>query len=220
MKHGIKTLGAVALAVMALAALTGGSAAGTTGGHFVSSVSHTQVKLTTVKGGQHSFTWVNSNGSVACGSVTHEGTIAATTVASIDLTPAWREGCVTGDGTPMVFTENGCTLRLTIASGTTATTEQTVDLVCPAGKVLELDQGGTCLVTMVPQIAGTAATYTTTEVNGGKHAITVDLNATFETQFHAGICVFLGTKQFTTLKGSGVLSGYDTTLQPVALTAT
>jgi hypothetical protein len=119
----------------------------------------------------------------------------------------------------MVFTVNGCTLRLTIASGTTATTEQTMDLVCPAGKVLELDQGGTCLVTMVPQTVGSAATYTTTETNG-KHAITVDMNATFETQFHGGVSVFLGTKQFTTLKGSAALSGFDTAGEPVALTAT
>jgi hypothetical protein len=118
----------------------------------------------------------------------------------------------------MVFTPNECTLRLTVAKNTTASTEQTVDVACPVGKVFEVDQSS-CLVTLVPQTAANAATYTTTEVNG-KHAITVNLHATFETQFHGGICVFLGTKQFTTLKGSALLSGFNEVGNPVALTAT
>lgn len=120
----------------------------------------------------HSITWWNSNGPVTCGRILHEGTAVGTTVASIEFAPVWEEGC------------------LTVAAGTTASTEQTMHVVCPAGKVLELNQGGTCLVTMPPQIAGNAATYTTTETNG-KHAITVDMHATLETQFHGGVCVFL-----------------------------
>lgn len=216
MKHRIRALGIGALIAIGVAAFSA-SATATSGGHFVSGSEHTSVQL--VASGAHSFAWINSNGAVSCGSHTHEGTVFGTTVASIELTPIWKESCTTGDGTPMVFTHNGCTFKFTVASGTTSSTEQTLHLGCPVGKVFELDQGGTCLVTMPSQTAGSAATYTTTEANG-KHAITVSLSATLETQFHAGLCVFLGTKQFTTLKGSGVLRGFDTSGQPVSLTAT
>lgn len=217
MKLKLKALCLGALAATAVAALTGGSATATGGGHFVSGVAHTQVELVSNKT-EHNFTWWNSNGTVTCGKSVHTGTIASSTAESIVFNPGWGEGCTTADGTAMSFTTNGCTFRLKVATGTVAGTEQTMHLECPAGKVFEVDQSS-CLVTMVPQAVGNAATYGTMETNG-KHAITVSLNATLETQFHGGICVFLGTKQSTTLTGSAVLSGVDTALNPVSLTAT
>lgn len=216
MKHRIKALGAGALAVMAVVAFSG-SATATGGGHFVSGVAHTQVELVSNKTG-HSFTWWNSNGTVTCGKSVHTGTIPTSTAESIVFNPGW-EGCATADGIAMSFTTNGCTFRLKVAAGTTASTEQTMHLECPTGKVIEVHQSS-CLVTMVPQAVEKAATYATMETNG-KHAVTVSLNATLETQFHGGICVFLGTKQSTTLTGSAVLSGFSPINgEPVSLTAT
>ena len=218
MKLKFKRLGLGMLAVMAIGALGGSSATATGGGHFVSGVTHTQVELVSNKTG-HSFTWWNSNGTVTCGKSVHTGTIASSTVESIVFNPGWGEGCTTADGTAMSFTTNGCTFRLKVAFGTTASTEQTMHFECPAGKVFEVDQTN-CLVTIVPQTIGNAATYGTMETNG-KHAITVSLNATLETQFHGGLCVFLGTKQSTTLTGSAVLSGFSPINgEPVSLTAT
>lgn len=217
MKDKFKVLALGVLAAMALAA-TGGSATATVGGHFVSGSEHTI--LQSVSDTQHSYTFNTHSGLITCtpGTFKHEGTFTGTTVESINLFPSYGAGggCSTEGGTPInSYTYNGCSYRLTAASGTS---EQTMHFECPPGKVFEFHQPN-CLATMVPQTVENAATSTTTEVNG-KHAITADLHATFETQYHGGLCVFLGTKQFATMQGTAVIRGVDTVGNPVSITAT
>lgn len=217
MNTKFKALSLGALAVLAIVALGSGSATATTGGHFASG-EHALVK--TVDNAQHSYAFNAHSGEVQCSTFNHQGTIAGTTATSIDLVPNYV-GCGTegGSGTAIsAYTYNGCVYRLTVAAKTTSSTEQTIDFVCPTGKVLEFHQPN-CLATMPPQTVVNAATYTPIEVNG-KHALTLDLHATFETQYHGGLCVFLGTKQFATLQGSTTLVATNAFGQPVSLTAT
>lgn len=218
MKDKFKVLALGVLAAMALVATTGGSATAVVGGHFVSESEHTI--LQSVSDTQHSYTFKAHSGLISCtpGTFKHEGTFTGKTVESITLFPSYGEGggCSTEGGTPIsLYTYNGCSYKLTAASGTN---EQTMHFDCPAGKVLEFHQPN-CLATMPPQTVEKAATSTTTEVNG-KHALTVDLHATFETQYHGGLCVFLGTKQSATLQGTAVIKGRDTVGNSVSITAT
>lgn len=216
MKLKLKALCLGALAATAIAASGGGGAAATTGGHFVSGAEHTTVEA--LGSAPHSYTFKTHSGLITCETFRHEGTFSGPTAESIDLAPIYA-GCVTQGGTVITgYTYNGCVYRLTVAAGTTSTTEQTMHFVCPVGQVLEFHQPN-CLATMPPQTVTNAATYTKVESNG-KHAVTLDLHATFETQYHGGICVFLGTKQSATMQGSALLVGFNTPGERVSLTAT
>jgi hypothetical protein len=223
MNFKVKCLGV--FVAMAISAFTGASAIATGGGHFVSGSEHTLLK--SVSNAQHPLAYVAHSGEVICepGTFVHEATITGSTLTSIDLVPSYgetKEGggkCGTQGGTPITaYTYNGCVYRLTVAAGTTNSTEQTMHFVCPPGKVLEFHQPN-CLATMPSQTVANAATYTTIE-ESGKHAITMDLHATFETQYHGGLCVFLGTKQSAVLQGSTILKASNTEGAQVSLTAT
>jgi hypothetical protein len=223
MKHKIKALGAGLVAAAAVVALGGGSATATSGGHFVSGSEHTVLK--SVSAGQHAHTFNTHSGPITCepGTFKHEGTFSGTTVTSIDLVPSYGApgggGCGTEGGTPITsYTYNGCVYRLTVAAKTTSSTEQTLHFVCPVGKVLEFHQPN-CLATMPSQTATGTVTYANVLQNG-KHSLTLSLNATFETQYHGGLCVFLGTKQSATLSGSALVNAFNSKGEQVSVTAT
>ncbi|HEX9966388.1 MAG TPA: hypothetical protein VGB06_00430 [Solirubrobacterales bacterium] len=216
MKLELKALCVGALAATAIAVSGGGGAAATAGGHFVSSAEHTTLEA--LGNAPHSYAFKSHSGTITCESFRHEGTFSGTTAESIDLAPIYT-GCVTQGGTTITgYTYNGCVYRLTVAAGTTSTTEQTMHFVCPVGKVLEFHQPN-CLATMPQQTVANAATYAKVESNG-KHALTLYLHATFETQYHGGTCVFLGTKQSATMQGTALLVGLNTFGERVSLTAT
>ncbi|HYP56370.1 MAG TPA: hypothetical protein VEQ41_08750 [Solirubrobacterales bacterium] len=205
------------IAMLAITALTGANATATSGGHFASDSEHTILK--SVNSAQHDHAFIAHSGEIDCnlGTLKHEGTFSSKIVASIDLAPSYGE-CTTQGGTPITsYTFNGCVYRLTVGSPVT-TAEQTIHFVCPTGKALEFHQPN-CLATMVAQTATGTVTYKTSLQNG-KDALTLELNATFETQYHGGLCVFLGTKQSATLTGSLLLTASNTVGEPVSVIAT
>lgn len=214
----LKALGLALLAATAVSAVAVVNASATTGGHFVSEKAHTVI--TGLEGGSHTleYSFHGMENGVICDEAFYDGTITAETVTDITLSPFYAKCHTTGNPNNVPITPNGCTYTLTFAAGNPATTENTVDLVCPAGKAIEIHHPN-CTVTIPPANNLQSVTYTTTLENG-RHTITLDANLKFNIQFHGGLCVFLGTNQTGTLTGSLTLKGYDGSGNLLSITTT
>jgi hypothetical protein len=212
------TLGTMACTAVACLAVMNASA--TTGGHFVSEVEHTIVNQTTGIG-PHALRFVQHTGgfegSIVCDEMTATGTATTATVTS-ELGSAVAHKCHT-QGSEILFQTdmNGCQTRITVAAGDPAKTEQTNDIVCPAGKAIEITHPN-CTITIPPQsLAG--ITYTRI-LDNGKHAITADVNSQLNIQYHAGFCVFVGTSHTGTFQGSTIVRAFNTAGSQISFTAT
>ena len=201
----IIAMGTVLLGLLATGALTAVSASGTSGGHFVTATSHAEIvgapsevdQLYTVIHGMET--------PFVCDSTSFKGTTTSTTSTEIELTASYS-GCHTSESaTSVTFDMNGCAYRLT---GVTGGSEGTVDLICPAGKAIELTHPN-CTIRIPPQTSVERDLYTTTTVSG-KHAVTVDRNRRDTAYLEAGICVFLGTTKVATTLGAYVITARTT----------
>ncbi|HEX8688967.1 MAG TPA: hypothetical protein VF729_01860 [Solirubrobacterales bacterium] len=207
---------------------TGALAVGATakeGGHFVSPGSNsTMIKWSEVGGTNHQleFTLHGLEGGVVCDEVFYEEILQLVeTTTETTIMPTYKKCHTTGQGAgTTTINANGCTFLMKVAAGTTATTEQTIKLTCPAGSSLEIAHPN-CTITIPQQIAENAATYTTMFISPGILGITMDMNAGLAAQYHAGICVFTGTGHTATLSGSLTVQGTNWVKQtPVSITAT
>lgn len=219
MSYKLKALCLGILATMAAGAYTAVSATATTGGHFVSEVAHT-----TIVGSENSthkleFVIHGLEGGIVCDEASYSGTSTTETVTQIDLTPTYSK-CHTTGAEPGTITikPNGCIYRLTVAPGSPATTEQTDDLVCPAGVSLEIIHPS-CTMRFPAQNNLEGSTYTTTTENG-KHAITIDVKKKYTVFFEGGICTLLGTHHTGTTNGSVTVKGLSTAGEAVGVTTT
>jgi hypothetical protein len=230
MNRKLKILGMGLLAMMATSAFAVMNAGATEPGHFTSSTAHTTI--TGIESGEHRLhlTGDFGDGEVGCDKVTATGTTAAETVTSLTITPTYEECYTTPDpsnpNTKHFFpvTTDGCTYTFTITKGATF---NEVHLVCPPGGAITIHHPN-CTITVPPQSVPNAVDYTTVtedvnpdpEIHDTKHAITLDVDAEFNSQYHGGICIFLGTSHKGNLDGSITVKGTDTFGNPVDITAT
>jgi hypothetical protein len=221
MNGHLKTLGLGAVALIAVGAVHTMPAPATTGGHFVVDVPHASLEIIlNLPGHQMNFVTEGSQ-PMKCTVASHRGTTNETTTTQLDIVPSY-EDCYTENGTsnPPEFkaTLNGCLYRFTVAPITTDESEQTIDFVCPAGAAAVFHDPN-CTITMGSQSSVNAATYKR-RIEGDKHFLTLTMHAKFDTEFHGGICVFLGTKHVTELLGAATLRARNTDGALINLTAT
>lgn len=217
----LKALGVSLFAWMALSAFAvmNASAESQATGHFTSSVHHTIVDFS--KNLTHDLEFgVEGLTGIICDTAEYTSTFTGTTVTQIDSEAVYGS-CHTTGGSPgeVGVTLNGCTYRLTQPNKNSATTEHTFDLVCPAGKVVEIHHPS-CTMTIPSQNGLKGVGYSTT-VESGKHAIT--FIATVKVpgiQFHGGICNLLGTIHSGAITGSATVKGTNTAKESVDITAT
>jgi hypothetical protein len=208
------------LAATAMSALATLNAGATTGGHFTFEVAHSIVKGFESVPTEHSleFTSHGLEGGTVCKKTSYGVTVSGTTTTQLELTPSWSECHTTSNGSQLFeIHENGCKLLLTVAPGTTSDTEQTMDITCPQGAVIEVTHPN-CTITLPPQAIANSATYVTI-TQSNKHALTIEMSAKFESQYHGGICVFTGTSHTATLHGELTVVAETTAGAPVNLTA-
>jgi hypothetical protein len=201
----LKALGLGILAALSVSAFAAVNVAANGEGHFVTTgTTHATIEGTETGVHKTEFTAHGLEGGIVCDEIKYHGTTTAETVTSITITPTYNKCHTTPDGAgTTTVTMNGCTYTFTVAKGTTDATEQTVHLLCPPGKSVEIHHPN-CTITIHAQTIETGVTYTTLFENG-KHTITLDLTKpgiTFTTEYHGGICVFTGTTHHGTLHGS------------------
>jgi hypothetical protein len=210
-----KTMALCALGAMSI--LVSVNASATTGGHFVFDTAHPLLKGTEGVTEYSEPKWEFLN--VVCPgpySGTVSGEKEVTTTEQIDLIPEYSKCAI--EGNEVTVNMNGCFYRMTI--GQLASEENTVHLVCPIGKQIEITIPG-CLMKIPPQGPLKGVTYTTV-VKNEKHAVVIDFSiGEVTTHFEApSPCIFKGTKHAMTISGSVVLQAFTTEGKPVDFTAT
>ncbi len=217
----LKALGLGLLAIVATSAFAVVNAGASTGGHFVSDVAHTTIVGTESGNHRLHFTPDGTNEQIGCNSASYSGTTVNLTETQIEVTPSYSGCTTTSNGAAVTVTHNECKYRFTVAVGGT---NGTADLNCPANKAIEIHHPN-CTITVADEDSSGPVNqnlpgihYTTTVET--KHAITLHVNVTFKTQYHGGICIFLGTNQFGELKGSVTVKGTDTAGNQVNITTT
>jgi hypothetical protein len=216
------SLGLLAMALGAVAVM---NASANGAGHFVSTGNtHVLVRGAENIGTIHRFEFRSHGleGGIVCEEAIYpDYTASAETETSIVIKPTYNTCHTTDDLAPhadLTITTNGCSYRFTVASGTTDATEQTVHLECPENAKIEVHHPN-CTITIPPQTINTGVTYKTI-TEGGIHAITLESNAQFTTEYHGGICIFTGTSHTTTMVGSATLRGFNTLGVQEPVTAT
>lgn len=224
MSTKLKALGVGLLAAMAISGFTVMNASATTGGHFTSDVDHAIIKGFEGPGAVHKLEFsIAGLTPIVCEEAAYHGTVplGVTTVEHVTVTPTYGK-CLTTGGTPgeVNVTPNGC--EYTFKIGKKATTHNTVSVVCPAGKVIEVHHPS-CTITVPAQNLNGVVYHTVVEkVNGvNKHAITLASTVGgITSHFHGGICNLLGTTHVGELNGSATVKGFDTAGNQVNITAT
>jgi hypothetical protein len=219
MNRKSKALGLGLLGAAAMGAFLATGALAFTGGHFMAVKPHATVTLRQAESDKTEVTLHGLEGGIVCDeSIPHYTFFLGETQSFIPM-PTKDAAChTTGSATNITIAANECTYDYTVAAGTTSSTEQTMDLSCPAGKAVVISHPN-CTITIPPQNTTSGLTYTNITV-GGKDAVTVDSNIQLSTQYHGGICVFLGTNHTGTLKGSATLEAFDTELIRIGIVVT
>lgn len=229
MSTKLKALGLSLLAVMAASAVVvmNASAESQVTGHFTSDAASTKLDvIENPPNGLHMLEFDQPGfKNIACHETSYAATISGTTVTDITVTPTFK-GCLTTGGVTGEVTihTNGCVYTLTQINKEAAKTEHTFDLVCPAGKTLEITHSG-CTITIHSFVSKGIGYTTTNEALPGeplaKHSITVTLNVGFPLTRHGGFCALLATNSTGTLTGSATVFGTNAaTGKQVGITAT
>lgn len=217
----LKALGLGLLAAMAMSAVAVMNAGAETGGHFVSSASHTNL-IGEESGTNHRVKFASDGGTpIECTKATYTGTMSGSTATEVSIKPHYTE-CRTEDAPvnehKVVVHMNGCEYNFTV--GQNPEGHNTVHLVCPTGVSGATITHPNCTMRMPAQTPADGVAYTS-DTSGPAHAITADVTATGITaHYEGGICVFLGTKHTATMTGSVTLRGEDTNGNPASITAT
>jgi hypothetical protein len=216
MSMKLKVLGLGLLAVMATSAFAVMNATAETGGHFVNDAPNGHATIVGVESGEHRLHLSGpTEGIVGCEIATYHGTTTNATETQLDITPTYKNcGTTPNTDESVKVTTNGCKYRFTVGNGGTFGTADLVGCTTP----LEIHHPN-CTITVAPQNNLSSVHYTRV-TESGKHAITLDVNVEFATQYHGGICIFLGTNQKGRLSGSVTVSGRDTENNAVNITAT
>jgi hypothetical protein len=192
------------------------TASASTGGHFTSSVEHSKVSGSDSLNGpdQLELHLHGLEGGIHCPGASYTGTMAGSTTTELLLIPTFGSCWTTGGEQTTWIHANGCQYRFTVGTKSLGT----IDLVCPTGAAVVATHPN-CTITIPAQNNVGGITYTTT-TQFGFHAITVDIGAQLNVQYHGGICIFTGTSHTATLKGSLLLEGTNWLGEGVSITAT
>lgn len=209
----LKALGLGLLAMMAMSAFAAMNAGAKTDGHFVFGSNPTYVTGIHGSGTEHNLHFVAEDGSkIGCDHSTYSGKHedATQTTTSLTITPNWTSCYTTPDGTKFDVHENECDLEFTSRAGEN---DATVNIKCPTNKKIVITHPN-CAISVGPQEvggqAGNGVTYTNkdVEVEGKKDWVTMHVKVSFATQYHSGICVFLGTNHTAQMEGSVTVTGF------------
>jgi|SRR6187549_56541 len=202
----LKALGLGAFVAIATSASAAVNAGATQGGHFSFEELTMSVYATESTAHRLEFSSHGLEGGTICDESTYAPYMPfATTDTQIIVKPTYGKCHTTGDepGTTTIDTKS-CSFSFKVAAGSTNSTEQTLTLSC--SEIPLTITHPNCTITILGQTAANAATYTRV-TEGEKHAITVDVNAQFNAQYHGGVCIFTGTNHTATLKGYLTLNG-------------
>ena len=207
----IKTLGLLALAVMALAAVFGTASASaakftSTGG---------VQKLTTSKNVQHVFTVTGSE--VKCNKVTFTGETTGTEATSQRVTPKYEE--CTAFGLPATVTNLGCDILLTTATDANGHAEAHLvpqpGFVCEGFTILAKNIFGECHVEVTEQTVG--GIHYTNVGTPPNESLIVDITASNLTDHvtkSTGVCpLSVGTHTNASYNGSENVAGASSGIQ-------
>lgn len=239
MRFRLKALGLSVLAITAFAAYTVVNASATTTGHFESDVEHASVVGTESHHTSHFLrfqrtepTGTFTGDPIVCTNANYSGTVIGKTQTVLEITPSYST-CSTTIENPehdeVKVTMNGC--KYTFFSNSNASTHNptahgTVAIDCEIGKAIEVHHPN-CTMTVKAQTPSSnpvrltgGVTYTTTLENN-KHALTVNVTVGhIASEFHGGICIFLGTNKLFDMNGSVTVKGTNTAGDQVNITAT
>lgn len=210
----LKALGLGLLAAMAMSAVAVMNAGAETGGHFTSSITHTEIDGT--ESGDHQLHFVKEGGAagerIGCINDSYEGTITGTTATEIEITPTWSTCSTTSEGaTHFEIHENGCKFVFTVSKSA----HSTAHLNCPTGNAIEITHPN-CNITVPPQTVNGVA-----YPSDGAGGITLESTVKgIESQYHGGICIFLGTTHKSEMNGSVTVVGTDTENKKATIAAT
>ena len=206
----LKALCLGVIAATTLSATVAVNASATAGGHLVSELTHTAIEGFEFANHQTHFAVHGLNGSIGCRQDIYSSTSATKTITAVTIKPEYSECFTTADEEQKVtIDESGCTYEFTVALNTTANTEQTMHLLCPTGKKIEITHSN-CTIAIHPQTVNTGFTYTpNTNPESGKHQITLDVKVQLNHTLH-GLCQFVAPTNGTgTVTGSVTVSGWQ-----------
>jgi hypothetical protein len=209
MIRNLKVLGLALAAVFAMSAVVASAASATV-------TFHSPVEPTYLTGEQHASNDVFNTdaGEVTCSHATYVGKVAAKTTSTAEVTPSYS-GC----HLIFIFTfnvtvdHNGCTYLFHVDPALeNGNAEGSVDIVCPAGKVIEVTAPG-CTVTVPPQTGLRKITFTNAGTANAMD-ITVDVNLTaitYEEHNTSGSTCASSTTHTTngTYSGNATVRGYE-----------
>lgn len=147
---------------------------------------------------------------------TYSGSITASKVSSISITPHYTD-CANG----VIFHVNDCTYTFQVRQTNASTKHSPMSIVCPITNRIVIT-GPNCTTTIGSQTITAAVVYTRVNV-GGIHQITADITATGIKYEKHGLCEFLspfgtGPHSGAEMTGNMLLKG--TNGAPVGITAT
>jgi hypothetical protein len=208
MRTKLTALNLSLVVVLAIGAIAAISASANTEGHFVTSGNSSATihgEVTKASEGPHYIAFIihGLEGEIGCDVQTYTATTSSETTTSLTFTPKYEKCYTTGGGEPgsIPIHVNGCTYTFRVAKGTTDSTEQTSQMLCPAGKKIEVTHPN-CTMSIHPQSINTGTTYTTKVSTSGIHELTKHINIQFGVTRH-GLCQFIAPTNGTcTLKGS------------------
>jgi len=206
----LKALGLGLLAAMAMAAFAVVNATAETGGHFTSDSLN---KKTVITGTENPTVTHYTEFTIAgfkpigCHKTSYDGTIEGNTVEHVRVTPTYEE-CLTTEGTTGEVTVHANECGFTFKVGKKSTAHNTVSIVCKGTKKYFEITHPNCTI-RVPEQNLTGVSYTT-DLQGGKHAITLDATVkNITTHFEGGICIFTGTTKVSEYTGSVTVEGFE-----------
>jgi hypothetical protein len=222
MSFKLKAFGLSLLATMAVAIGGAVNTSAEGGGHFVLEKAHSHMEWFPSSDTNHQWhlAFHGLIDEVGCDVTQVTATTTSQTVESIVPVPKYEQCTTTGDETRVSIHYNGCLSTYTVAKGTGDPTEQTVHLLCPAGKAIMVTHPN-CTISISPQTATGGLTYTNkTDPTTGKHEVTLDARVQHSITRH-GLCQFIApTNGTATTRGSLTLQAFDTEGSQIDLTAT
>lgn len=200
MSRNIKALGIALVAAFAMSAVV---ASGASAQAFKFKSEGTPTKLT---GTQHAGNdvFVTDAGSVSCSEANYSGEQVGTEVSEVTVTPSYS-GCTAFGFVNVPIHVNGCQYKFTAITKEGANFEGAVDIVCPAGKVIEVT-APLCTVTIGSQNNLKKVTYTNVG-SGTTREVTVDVAITGITYVEHRSSIFSPCPSNTVTKTNGTYNG-------------
>lgn len=203
MNRKLKALGLALFATMALGAISAQGAMG-------AELFHSEINETYITGIQeHDAEVANvfelddpNNSALECTNATFEGSITASTVTEVELTPTYFD-CETDSGANAAVDHTECTYVL---AAHTEGDHAPVEVVCPDGQAIHISIESLCNITVgADDTISEGLTYANEETEDGTEDITATITA-----HDIGWQVSSG-EFFCTLGGLGASSGTDAT---------